>query len=258
VQGADDLFYVAKFKNNLQGPNLLFNECMGTELFRACGLQVPSWTILNLSKSFLESNLGSWLETPEGLRRPEEGLCYATHFLYKKGNKTLEVLPGTFLNRIRNRSLFWLAWLLDICFEHTDHRQAIFQMDERGFLDTFFIDMGNMFGGAKGGQHSHLLASRYLDPRIYPDIGSKERTSILKIVGSIDVDGLWHRLEHIPANWRSVTAEESLMQGLNRLGKVKLLEEILDAMIESQRPRTERYRELAQTRHAASAVVLYP
>jgi hypothetical protein len=80
AQASNGLFYVVKFINNLQGPNLLFNESIGSELYRACGLSVPSWEPLIVSESFIESNPGCWMQTPEGRRRPASGLCFGSRF----------------------------------------------------------------------------------------------------------------------------------------------------------------------------------
>jgi len=33
AKASDGRMYVVKFRNNHQGPNQLFNECMGTELY---------------------------------------------------------------------------------------------------------------------------------------------------------------------------------------------------------------------------------
>ncbi len=41
ARASDGFLYVVKFANNLQGPNLLFNESAGSELYLACGLPIP-------------------------------------------------------------------------------------------------------------------------------------------------------------------------------------------------------------------------
>jgi hypothetical protein len=173
VQASDGLLYVVKFTNNLQGPNVPFNESIGTELYRACGLAVPSWKPVLVTNSFLDKNPDCWMQTPAGRLRPDSGLCFGSRFLGGDGIRLLEILPGTSFERVRDRKNFWLAWLIDICAEHVDNRQAVFVEDSDGSLDPSFFDMGHLFGGPKADQAKHFRASRYLDPRIYPEVTSE-------------------------------------------------------------------------------------
>src|SRR5208337_4281241 len=123
---SDGFLYVVKFLNNPQGPNVLFNEIAGSELYRACGLAVPEWRSLLLSDSFIDKNPESWMQTPEGRLRPTAGLCFGSRFMVGDGKRLIEFLPRSSFRRVRNRTSFWLAWLIDVCAEHTDNRQAIF------------------------------------------------------------------------------------------------------------------------------------
>ena len=91
---SDGFQYVVKFANNLQGPNVLFNECAGNELYRACGLTVPKWTPLWVSDSFLDRNRDCWMQTPEGRLRPSSGLCFGSLFLGQDGKRLFEILPA--------------------------------------------------------------------------------------------------------------------------------------------------------------------
>ena len=143
VEASDGLLYVVKFFNNEQGPNLLFNESMGTELYRLSGLPVPSWRPLIVTSSFIERNPACWIETPEGTFRPDPGLCFGSQYLGGKDVQLFEILPGNFHKRVRNPDNFWLAWLLDVCGSHADNRQAIFRQRLDGSLDAIFIDHGH-------------------------------------------------------------------------------------------------------------------
>src|ERR1039457_415092 len=95
AQASDGLQYVVKFNNNLQGPNVPFNESVGSELYRACGLAVPSWKPLLVSDTFLDQNPDCWMQTPEGRLRPASGLCFGSRFLGAEGTRLLEILPGS-------------------------------------------------------------------------------------------------------------------------------------------------------------------
>lgn len=66
AEASDGLSYVLKFTNNLQGANLPFNESAGHELYRACGLNGPSWKQLLLTDAFIDQNRDCWMQSPEG------------------------------------------------------------------------------------------------------------------------------------------------------------------------------------------------
>lgn len=239
VETSDGALVVLKFRNNPQGPNVLFNECAGQELYRACGLEIAPWFPVLVSDEFLDRNPGSWMSTSDGVKRPESGLCYGSRFLGFPDARLLEVLPGSYLSRIRNRNDFWLAWLVDVCAMHTDARQALYIQDQNGHLLTHFVDMGNMFGGPCGLKQPHLLASRYLDSRVYPEVTSGLARSILHRVRNADTDRIWDKIEEIPAAWRTPAAVSGLEQCLNRLKNAQLLQQFLEMMIASHLQRGE-------------------
>jgi hypothetical protein len=103
AQACDGLLYVVKFANNLQGFNLPFNECIGTELYHACGLAVPSWRPLLVTDSFLDQNPDCWMQAQHGRLRPNSGLCFGSRFLGGNGIRVLEILSETSFKRVRNR-----------------------------------------------------------------------------------------------------------------------------------------------------------
>lgn len=230
AQASDGQLYVVKFTNNLQGANLSFNESMGSELYRACKLPVPAWKPLMVTDAFLQKNPGCWMQSPEGRLRPDAGLCFGSRFLGGDGIRLLEILPGTAFRRIRNRKSFWLAWIIDICAEHADNRQAVFQLDAERQLNAFFVDHGHLFGGPKGEQRPHFQASRYLDSRIYLSLSSKEILDLQGIVGSLDADQLWKKIRELPSDWKTVSALTNFEEALNRLSKADLLRKILDTI----------------------------
>jgi hypothetical protein len=230
VEASNGLLYVAKFLNNLQGPNVLFNEKIGNELYRACGLLVPSTTELLVTDSFLDQNRSCWFQTPKGLVRPNSGLCLGSRYLGTDGARLLEILPGNFHQRVRNRLSFWLAWLIDVCAEHTDNRQALFMKGTDGGLNAFFIDHGHLFGGADGRHSRGFLASRYLDKRIYPVVSSNELIAIRNVVQSLDADKLWKQVHRLPEDWKSTSAIEGFQDCLDRFSKTDFLRDLLSAM----------------------------
>lgn len=239
VEADDGLLYVAKFVDNLQGPNLLFNECAGAELYRACGLQVPSWKPLLLSDEFLDHHSGAWMETERGLRRPVAGLCFGSRYLGAENASLYQILPATAFGRILNRADFWLAWLLDICADHADNRQALFVENSDGRLLPYFIDHGHLFGGAGGNAKTHFIGSRYLDPRIYPQLSSRYLAAVAKRAGSVERAAIRQSLSAVPDEWKTPQAFVRLDRCLQRLTDQALLSNLLDTMVDAVMRRSE-------------------
>ena len=233
AQAGDGLLYVVKFNNNFQGPNLPFNESIGTELYRALGLAVPCWKPMMVTDVFLDRNPDCWMQTPEGRLRPESGLCFGSRFLGGDGIRLLEILPGTTFKRVRNHQDFWLAWLVDICAGHADNRQAIFRETAQQGLIAFFFDNGHLFGGPKGEQQSHFMASRYLDPRIYQNVCSQYLLDLQKVVATLDLEQLWKRAQTLPEPWKTTSALEAFEQCLQRLSTPILLQGVLETIVDA-------------------------
>jgi hypothetical protein len=258
VQASDRQHYVVKFSNNLQGPNLLFNESIGSELYRACGLAVPAWRPLEVSEDFLDRNPDCWMQTPKGRLRPASGLCFGSRFLGSEGVRLLEILPKASYRRIRNQTSFWLAWLIDICAEHVDNRQAVFVEDAAGWLDAFFVDHGHLFGGPKAGTQKHFQASRYLDPRIYQSVSSEHLLDFQRVALGLDADQLWQQIRELPDEWKTASALEAFERSLNRLSNAKLLQHILETLADSIQRINERECDDSQDERKSQIAILQP
>lgn len=213
VKASDGFLYVVKFQNSLQGPNILFNEAMGTELYRNSDLLVPEWRVVRVSEKFVTRNPGCWMETESGHQRPKAGLCFGSRLLSLESGSAFEVLAGTAFSRINNRKSFWTARILDVMGDNADNCQAIFlEGAVRGF-DAYFIDHGHLFGGAHGTSFPPYRASEYLDSRIYPIACQQDIDKVVKTVQSIDFAKLDRSIHTLPANWKSATA----ISGFERL-----------------------------------------
>ncbi len=241
ARASDGLLYVVKFANNLQGPNLLFNEGAGSELYRACGLPVPEWRPLVVSDSFLDKNPDCWIQTPKGRLRPSSGLCFGSRFLEGNGKRLFEILPGFMFKRVRNQTSFWLAWLIDVCAEHVDNRQAIFVEDAEGWLDAYFVDHGHLFGGPNADLKRHFGASRYLDQRIYGQISSDALLDLETVLYALDSDKLRQQIEAIPAEWSHASARVGFERCLERLKIPSLVQNVLETIVSDieRRAKTE-------------------
>jgi hypothetical protein len=235
AEASDGQLYVVKFTNNPQGANLPFNESLGHELYSAFGLATPAWRPLLLTETFLDQNSACWMEGQEEVLRPTSGLCFGSRFLGSNGKRLREIIPDTSFKRIINHGSFWLAWMIDICARHVDNRQAIFVEDAKGQLRAFFIDHGHLFGGPKGGQEQHFLASRYLDPRIYGGVSSLYLLDLQRVARDFDADRLWKRMRALPGDWTTVSAVDSFAQCLERLSNAKLRQNVVDSMLDAYR-----------------------
>lgn len=238
VQADDGLLYVAKFADNLQGTNLPFNESMGAELYRACGLTVPAWKPLLLTDHFLDRNPGCWIETEHGRRRPSGGLCFGSQYL--GAGRVRLTTPATAFHRICNREDFWLSWLVDVCADHMDNRQALFVEGSNGQLLACFIDQGHFFGGpGHASARPAFAASRYLDLRIYPQLSSRRSSAMLEELHGVDGQRIWRRLTAVPEIWKTPKALDKLSQCLNRLADWALLKSLLETLADSIGRRSE-------------------
>ena len=234
----DNQVYVVKFANNLQGANLLFNESMGSELYQACRLAVPSWKPLMVTDSFLDQNPTSWMLTSDGCRRPRSGLCFGSRFLGGEGVRLFEFLPRTSFKLVCKHNDFWLAWMIDICAQHSDNRQVIFQQRSDGKLDGFFFDHGHLFGGPNGEHQPHFLASRYLDRRIYRNVYSHNLEHFQAVASRLNTDRLWKQAQALPDDWKTVSALSNFAQCLDKLTCARLLQNVLNAMVYALEHRT--------------------
>lgn len=239
AEASDGLCYVVKFSNNPQGPNLLFNESVGTELYGALGLDVPAWRPVEVRGSFLRQYPECWIQMEEGVKEPESGVCFASRYLGGPDVSLYEILPSNRFNAVQNLRDFWLAWLIDICAEHADNRQAIYRREAGGCLRAVFVDHGYLFGGPSGEKRSHFVTSRYLDSRVYLPLGSSSLLLLQNAVHNIDANQVFHRAKTIPSEWQSESGFRKLAACLDRLSNRRLLQSVLDAMMDSLRQSIE-------------------
>jgi hypothetical protein len=257
VRASDGLEYVVKFGNSDQGPNLPFNEAIGTELFMACGLPVPPWRQVLVTREFVTRNRGCWPEGKHGPFMPQPGLCFGSRFLRSNDATLLEILSRSSHARIQNRRDFWWAWIVDICAQHADHRQAVFLRDHRGAIRTYFIDHGYLFGRARSTFQKQAMASRYPDGRIY-DVSSEGVLDNGTLAFGLNCDAIWNSVQALPQDWKIPSALSSLAQTLHRLTSPSLLRTVNDALVESIRLRDTNEPDESQKRWNLKFSILYP
>lgn len=229
VQADDGFYYVVKFANNLQGRNVLFNEAIGNELYRACGLPIPGWKPIRVTDQFIDNTRECWTETSQGRLRPAPGFCFGSRHLGNGGKRLVEILTSSTVRQILNTADFWLAWLLDICAWHTDNRQAIF-VEQRGRgLEAVFVDYGHMFSGPDGiSDRWHFKIPVYCDPRVYKQISMQYRVILAQIVINLNKERLWRTASQLPIDWQTETGLRNLSICLNMLGNSKTVRSIIE------------------------------
>jgi len=231
IEASDGLLYVVKFHDNPQGPNLLFNEAVGTELFRMAGLRVPEWRVVRVSEDFIQSHSECWLQTPLGPVRPSAGQCFGSRFLGLSGGNVFEILAGGHFSRLRDRRLFWIAWVLDVFCEHSDNRQVVFLEGTARWLEAYFIDHGHMFGGACGTKSSHFRASQYLDPRIYTQATAELASEVEERIHSIDLREVAEAAFDLPNHWASATAMARFQSFVLRVSNRTLVKNVIRCIL---------------------------
>ena len=232
VGASDGNQYVVKFANNLQGPNVLCNEVLGTELYRAIGLPAPGWRPISITERFIRNNPECRIEGPQGWIEPEAGLCFGSHLIGDSTGSLFEILPGAYWARVSNRQDFWLAWLVDLCAEHRDNRQAVF-LQNCGVFSAVFIDHGHMFGGPEGSRKTPALGPRHLDPRVYLKLDRQTQLRLQLFWANINAYELSKKIETIPDRWATDSAVRNFLICIERLSRADTWQRALEAMVAS-------------------------
>jgi hypothetical protein len=224
---------VVKFGSNLEGPNLLFNEAMGSELLTDAGLAVPVWAPVMVTEEFLSVNPACWPHNGSLALPPSPGFAFCTHYLHAGGGRVTQILSGSCLSRVVQTEDFWLVWLLDVCAQHTDHRQALFLEEANRQLRPVFIDHGQMFGGSMGDCDPRFRASRFLDARLYPQPDGELKRNLLARLDGLRCEHLLRKAHSLPEAWKTSAAVRRFNDCLNRLASRALLANTLDALFAS-------------------------
>lgn len=150
VEASDGFLYVLK-TSGPKMPNLLFNEAFGSEVLSHFGLPAATWKPLKLNSEFIEAHPEMWFKSARNRSyRPIPGLHFGSRLVSsKRCAGTYQIIPSSWVTRVKNRTHFLGALAIDIWSNHCDHRQAIYTRSG-GFFKATFIDNGHMFGGPMG------------------------------------------------------------------------------------------------------------
>jgi hypothetical protein len=233
VKADDGKTYVLKFRNNLQGPNVLFNEFMGTTLLDACGLLTPGCAAILVSEAFLDANPDCWIDGgQQGMIRPSSGLCFGSRYIGESdGGILFQLLPEVRFNIIRNRKQFWLAWILDIVAANCDYRQTVFLSGLKGMLSAVFLDNGHYFGGPDGEPAGVFMKARHPDLRIYPEMNSQDLLKDRTIIRELNLEELWRKAHGLPDEWRTPSALRRFARCLDALEQGTLIDSVQQTIV---------------------------
>lgn len=233
IRGDDGKSYVLKFRNNLQGPNVLFNEFMGTALLEACGLLTPGYATIQVSEAFLDANPECWIDGgQQGMIRPNSGLCFGSRYVGESdGGLLFQLLPEVRFNIIRNRKEFWLVWILDIVAANRDYRQAVFLSGLKGMLSAVFLDNGHYFGGPDGEPAGVFMKARHADIRIYPEMNAQELLKQRNTIRELNLDALWRKAHELPEEWKTHSALRRFARCLDALEQATLIDSVQQTIV---------------------------
>jgi hypothetical protein len=241
VKAANGVVYIPKPANSPRGPNALFNEVAGIELYRSFRLKVPSWERLLLTEQFLTQNPNCQMDSSDGPIRPESGLCLGVRYLGDTENLSIEEPQPSNFELIRNRSSFWTAWLLDICCRRSGRREALFLEDGMGRFDAYFVDFESQFGRFEleielwkknARRRTHFVASQYSDCRIYPSFSLTEARKLQWVLQTFDLENLHSRVRRIPREWWAPSAAVSYMGAISSLRNRNLIQSITEMFLD--------------------------
>jgi hypothetical protein len=222
----DDKLYVVKFSRNPQGPNVLANEVLGSELLNIFNLPTPQWKVVVLSTGFLKENSDAFLETLSGTSSIESGLHFGSEFL--GGDETgqaYEWLPKGLSRRVANLEDFLGIYIFDVWMNHCDHRQSIFTTgDANASFRAVFIDNGHLCGGPEWKRVSRQGESLSLDSRFRATGFSGQAVEAwISRFESLGSTSIFDVIPRIPKFWYSGDINKVVDSLIHRLSLLRTL-----------------------------------
>lgn len=232
VEDHNDQLWVLKPKSDLQGPNALANELIGSTLCKSIGLPVPEHKVISVDEMFCrDPRVRLW--TRSGHTAVVPGLHFASRFIPDvTGKDAFEFIPSTLQSSIRDTSNCLGMFIFDVWAMHADSRQALFSL-EGSELYPIFFDHSHLFGGPAGRTNKPFIDGRLLQ-RIalasFKDGVLHEQ--LIKRMEDILPHALHEVINETPVHWFSGelhTLEASL---LNRLDSLRPLVDLAFAAVE--------------------------
>jgi hypothetical protein len=221
IDANDGSQYVVKWLNNLYGPQLVFNEALGSSLFAAFGLPVPPWTAIVIASDFIDANPEMWFDTRSGKVKQSASLNFASLSVVQPERTVYEVLPGSWFPRLVNREAFLGAMVLDIWMGNLEHRKALFVENDHT-LEAVFVNHAHMLGGPDGCASRHQVLPSYLDQRVYAGLdvaqGLNSWANHLAQNGEYAVK---KALAGLPQEWVTSSAEAAVDELIRSIPEVR-------------------------------------
>lgn len=152
VRASDGHLYAVKFRNNPQGPCVLFDELLATRLARLVGLPVPDAEIIHVDPWLVENTPELKIELPGRSVPCEPGRHFASRYVFQERyGAVFDYLPSRYLMEVRNVSVFAGALAFDLWTCNRDLRQAVFwrRPRQQGYRVTL-IDNGHCLDCCRG------------------------------------------------------------------------------------------------------------
>lgn len=203
IQGSDGKFYVAKF-NGFPGRQSLANEVVGTELIRRMGLPGPAWAAVELSDKFIDDNPRlRFCNGDSDPIRPVAGLHFGSRLIEAADDqRTYQMIPHTWISRIKNRADFLGMLILDLWANNCDRRQAVFLTDVHNQLHSHFIDNDFMFGGKFGNDITCPRRAMVPDLDVYEGLWQEENVQQwLRKIDGISENAIGQIVANVPDEW---------------------------------------------------------
>lgn len=221
VEGSDGFLYVLKI-GGTHAPNLLFNEAFGAELLRHFDLPAAEWLPLELEEKFIEAHPEMWFKPGRHGRRPLGGLHFGSRLVSSRGNAgAYQIIPSSWISRVKNRTHFIGALALDIWANHCDRRQAIYTPSGK-HLKATFIDNSHMFGGLTGGEITCPRRCMSFDLTVYKELQIRRTLERWRErIVALDLGDVRSLSKAIPTEWYTPDLIERTLESL-RLRRQKL------------------------------------
>lgn len=201
---SDGKDYVVKFRNNPQGPRVLANEFIFSNLASALGRTVPAYRIVEIDERFLQENrqVSFWLPGNRFVAC-EPGLHFGSEYVVSPLQGKIADQMATSIAAIKNSQEFAAMLVLDKWVCNHDSRQAVVwkRSRERKFTVSF-IDHGWCFGGADWSLSDSWIQGIYQRAEVYWSIvGWQSFEPFLSQLESLSPDIIWDAVENTPPGW---------------------------------------------------------
>lgn len=248
VQGADEHFYVVKFRENAQHRRILVNEWIAGVFLEHLGLCAAQATLIQMSPGWLQKAAGDGLSIAFGkeTRTISAGLHLGSRVpVNPETTAVYDYLPDKFLRDVRNREHFHGTLAFDQWMANADTRQSIYfrgrlreflaegehAPGQRGFV-AMMIDHGYCFQGPEWRLDDLPRQGLYARPAAYEQITGWDSfepwlTRILHFPDSV-VD---RALRSMPSTWLEPGEEDLLEKLLEQLlRRCRRVPELLEAV----------------------------